>query len=56
MIPVAIQQYMLLERNLLYTGVTGGKTLVLLVGEQKALRMQSERTIRIAAIPGYVVA
>jgi exodeoxyribonuclease V alpha subunit len=38
-IPLAIQQYMLLERNLVYTGVTRGKTLVMLVGEQKALQI-----------------
>jgi superfamily I DNA/RNA helicase len=38
-IPLAIQQYMLLERNLLYTGVTRGKRLVMLIGEQKALQI-----------------
>ena len=38
-IPLAMQQYMLLQRNLVYTGVTRGKTLVMLVGEQKALQI-----------------
>jgi exodeoxyribonuclease V alpha subunit len=38
-IPLAIQQYMLLERNLVYTGLTRGKRLVMLVGEQKALQI-----------------
>jgi exodeoxyribonuclease V alpha subunit len=38
-IPLAMQQYMLLERNLVYTGITRGKTLVMVVGEQKALRV-----------------
>ncbi len=36
-IPLAMQQYMLLERNLIYTGITRGKRLVTLVGESKAL-------------------
>lgn len=36
-IPIAMQQYMLLQRNLIYTGVTRGKKLVVLVGEKKAL-------------------
>ena len=36
-IPLAMQQYMLLQRNLLYTGVTRGKRLVVLVGQKKAL-------------------
>jgi exodeoxyribonuclease V alpha subunit len=38
-IPLGMQQYMLLQRNLVYTGVTRGKTLVMLVGEQKALQI-----------------
>jgi len=36
-IPVAKQHYMMLRRNLLYTGVTRGKRLVILVGEKKAV-------------------
>jgi exodeoxyribonuclease V alpha subunit len=36
-IPVATQQYMLLQRNLIYTGVTRGKRLVALIGQRKAL-------------------
>ncbi|HPZ64624.1 MAG TPA: ATP-binding domain-containing protein, partial [Bacillota bacterium] len=35
--PVMTQHYMLLQRNLLYTGVTRGKKLVVLVGTKKAL-------------------
>ena len=35
--PLAIQQYLLLQRNLVYTGITRGKKLVVLVGQQKAL-------------------
>ncbi len=38
-IPMAMQYYTLLERNLLYTGVTRGKTLVVLIGQTKAMAM-----------------
>jgi exodeoxyribonuclease V alpha subunit len=38
-IPLAMQHYMLLERNLLYTGVTRGKKLVVVIAEPKALGM-----------------
>ncbi len=38
-IPVAMQHFSLLERNLLYTGVTRGKSLVVIVGQIKALGM-----------------
>ena len=36
-IPVLTQHYTMLQRNLLYTGVTRGKRLVLLVGQKKAV-------------------
>ncbi|NGX57483.1 MAG: ATP-dependent RecD-like DNA helicase [Chlamydiae bacterium] len=36
-IPIHTQHFMLLHRNLLYTGVTRGKKLVVLVGTKKAL-------------------
>jgi exodeoxyribonuclease V alpha subunit len=36
-VPVTTQHYMLLQRNLLYTAVTRGKRLVILVGQRKAL-------------------
>jgi exodeoxyribonuclease V alpha subunit len=36
-IPLAMQQYLLLQRNLLYTGVTRGKRMVVLIGQKKAL-------------------
>ena len=38
-IPVMTQQYAMLARNLLYTGVTRGKRLVVLVGQRKAIAM-----------------
>ena len=36
-IPITTQHYPMLQRNLVYTGVTRGKRLVVLVGQRKAL-------------------
>jgi exodeoxyribonuclease V alpha subunit len=36
-IPIMMQHYAMLQRNLLYTGVTRGKKLVVLVGQKKAV-------------------
>ena len=36
-IPLATQQYLLLQRNLVYTGIARGKKLVVVVGQRKAL-------------------
>ena len=36
-IPLATQHYLLLQRNPVYTRVTRGKTLVVLIGQRKAL-------------------
>ena len=36
-IPVVTQHYTMLARNLLYTGVTRGKQLVVLIGQRKAI-------------------
>ena len=38
-IPVMMQHYLMLQRNLLYTGITRAKELVVLVGTKKALGM-----------------
>lgn len=38
-IPILRQHYMLLQRNLVYTGITRGKKLVVLVGQKTALHM-----------------
>jgi exodeoxyribonuclease V alpha subunit len=38
-IPLSMQHFMMLERNLLYTGVTRGKKLVVIVGQPRALHM-----------------
>ena len=46
-VPLAMSQYMLLQRNLLYTGITRGRKLVVIVGQKRALlqaiRQQSAR-------------
>ena len=36
-IPVMTQHYAMLQRNLIYTGITRGKRLVVLVGQEKAV-------------------
>jgi exodeoxyribonuclease V alpha subunit len=38
-VPIATQHYMMLQRSLLYTAVTRGKRLVVLVGSKKAISM-----------------
>jgi len=45
-IPLAMQHYLLLQRNLVYTGVTRGRQLVVLVGQKKALAaaVRNQRT------------
>jgi exodeoxyribonuclease V alpha subunit len=43
-IPVLTQHYAMLQRNLLYTGVTRGKRLVILLGQKKAVAMAVKNT------------
>lgn len=38
-IPILLQHYVLLQRNLIYTGVTSCKKMVVMVGSKKALAM-----------------
>jgi exodeoxyribonuclease V alpha subunit len=42
-IPLHTQHYLMLQRNLLYTGITRGKKLVVLVGSRKALAAAVQR-------------
>ncbi len=44
-IPLTTQHYMLLRRNLLYTAITRGKKLVIVLGSQKALKLAVENRI-----------
>lgn len=43
-IPVATQHYMMLQRNLLYTGITRGKKLVVLIGQKQAIALAVKNT------------
>jgi exodeoxyribonuclease V alpha subunit len=43
-LPITMQHYVMLKRNLIYTGVTRGKRLVVMVGQKKALR--GKQTLR----------
>ena len=38
-IPLATQHYLLLQRNLIYTGITRGKQLVMVIGQRRALNL-----------------
>jgi exodeoxyribonuclease V alpha subunit len=42
-VPLHTQHYMMLQRNLLYTAITRGKKLVVLVGSRKALSLAVQR-------------
>jgi exodeoxyribonuclease V alpha subunit len=41
-IPLATQHYLLLQRNLVYTGITRGKELVMLIGQARAVSLAVE--------------
>jgi exodeoxyribonuclease V alpha subunit len=43
-IPIAMTHYAMLERNLLYTAVTRGKRLVVLVGDRRAIAVAAKRS------------
>lgn len=43
-IPVSTQHYVMLQRNLFYTGITRGRKLVVLVGDPKALAIAVKNT------------
>jgi len=42
-LPLTTQHFVMLQRNLLYTGVTRGKKLVVVVGQRRALEMAVQR-------------
>ena len=43
-IPMMMQHYMMLRRNLLYTGITRGRNMVVLVGQKQAIGMAVKRS------------
>jgi exodeoxyribonuclease V alpha subunit len=49
-IPVMTQHYAMLQRNLLYTGVTRGKRLVVLVGQKKAVAIAVRNVGSVAVV------
>jgi exodeoxyribonuclease V alpha subunit len=52
-IPIHTQHYVMLQRNLLYTAVTRGKRLVILVGSKRALQLavsRGDRRLRCTAL------
>jgi exodeoxyribonuclease V alpha subunit len=58
-IPVLTQHYVLLQRNLIYTAITRGRRLVVLVGTRKALAMavaRNDQRIRHTGLYGRLVA
>jgi exodeoxyribonuclease V alpha subunit len=48
-IPVAMQHFMLLERNLIYTGITRARKFLVVVGQKKALKAAIEAPYRTSA-------
>jgi exodeoxyribonuclease V alpha subunit len=42
-VPVSTQHYILLERSLIYTAITRARTLVVMIGDRKALEMAVQR-------------
>ncbi|NCB33639.1 MAG: DUF3987 domain-containing protein, partial [Erysipelotrichia bacterium] len=45
-VPILTQHYMMLQRNLLYTGMTRAKKLMILVGSRKAVSMAVRNSVR----------
>lgn len=43
-VPITMQSYMMLRRNLIYTAITRGKKLVVIIGQKKALAMAVKDT------------
>jgi exodeoxyribonuclease V alpha subunit len=46
-IPLVMAHYMMLQRNLLYTGITRGKKLVVIIGSKKnlAIAVRNDETV-----------
>jgi len=42
--PLATQHYLLLQGSLVYTGITRGKKLVVLIGQRKAMAVRNNKT------------
>ncbi|MCX7666572.1 MAG: ATP-dependent RecD-like DNA helicase [Gemmataceae bacterium] len=58
-IPLHTQHYLMLQRNLLYTGITRGKQIVIVIGSRKAFEMairNQERAMRFSLLRERLVA
>jgi exodeoxyribonuclease V alpha subunit len=51
---LAMQHYLLLQSNLVYTGITHGKKLVVLIGKRKALEMAVKNNRTEHRFPGLL--
>ena len=56
MIPLATQHYMLLQRNLIYTGIARGKRLLVLIGQRRLWASRSATTVRRGGIRDCLLA
>jgi hypothetical protein len=52
--PLATQHYPMLARNPLYTGVTRGKQLIVLIGQPKACALAVRNALREGELPGLL--
>jgi exodeoxyribonuclease V alpha subunit len=50
-IPVAMQHFMLLQCNLIYTGITRAKLLLVVIGQKNALGIAEKKTSCASATP-----
>ena len=46
-IPITMQSFMMLRRELIYTGITRGKKLVIIIGQKKALAIAVKNKDRV---------
>ena len=53
-VPIAMQRFMLLQRNHVYTAITRGKRMVLLVGQRKAVGVAISNNRTSQRLSGFV--
>ena len=57
--PIMMQHFLMLKKNLIYTGITRGKKLVIIIGEKKALAMgikSSGKLLRYSKLKEFICA
>jgi exodeoxyribonuclease V alpha subunit len=58
-IPLAMQSYMMLKRNLIYTAITRGKNLVIIIGQKKAFSIaikDNKTSLRYSKLKEWLIA